>query len=269
MASVNYHALPVLVVALLLPRGILSGNDVVVNNCTLCVPDDNDSSLAIITNPSASIIDGTCQSVYDKGNLTLSQSNCTILQTLGTIVCGCTSDLNMSATDEDEGICTLCQDGNALSQPLIKVIPGSSCAELQIDAIRDAPERCIYHQEIVGTYCGCSHTVENDDPGICRLCAPLLIPRPDRIVDGLSCLQHEFRASIFNNCTMHQDLYAEECCVDDVPSAAPSRADEATQEPAPSVSPTASPASSVSRTSVLSNVSIVVHLLWSLWSLRG
>jgi hypothetical protein len=263
MTSRYYHKCLVLLVALLLPRGILSDDGVLVDNCMLCVPDNNNSSIAVITNPSALITGGTCQSVYN------SQSNCTILQTLGTIVCGCTSDLNMSRTDEEDGVCTLCQDGNALPQPLLKVIPGSSCAELQIDAIKDASERCIYHQEIVGTYCGCNHTVDNDDAGVCRLCAPLLIPRPDRIVDGLSCLQHEFRASIFKNCTVHQDLYADECCVDDVPSAAPSSIGEATEEPAPSASPTASPtSSSISQTSLISGTVIMLQLMWSLWSLQ-
>lgn len=115
--------------------------------------------------------------------------------------------------------CTLCQDGSNVPFPLREVLPGgTTCAALSIDARRDDPENCIYHQGVVGTYCGCNNT-----NAVCRLCSDKrLLPDPLRVVDQRSCIQHEFRGSLHKNCSAHQVLYSTDCCLDDIPSVSPS-----------------------------------------------
>ena len=138
-----------------------------------------------------------------------------------------------SSQGSNNNNCTLCQDGSNVPFPLLEVLPGgTTCAALSIDARRDDPENCIYHQGVVGTYCGCTNNNTNVVGVVCRLCSDeRLLPDPLRVVDQRSCIQHEFRGSLHQNCSAHQALYSTDCCLDDIPSASPSLSPTTTRMP--------------------------------------
>jgi hypothetical protein len=166
--------------------------------------------------------------------------------------------------DANSMACTLCQDGGRLPFPLRKVFPNSSCAALQIDANRGSSQMCVYYQGVVGTYCGCDNVVSND---ICQICfRGFSLPRPDRVVNGLACIQHEFRASLYDNCTAHQELFGDECCFDDVPSATPTSSPTSVLSISPSIAATIPMPTSSSTTTRCSTAIILVVLLSLLWS---
>ena len=123
-------------------------------NCSLCVDPD-----AVPNDPDARFSTGTetltCQDMYERGNMTLTQANCTLLHNIGRELCLCESDLPVFNDN-----CTLCQDGSDLPKPLHPGLPNITCAELQIDAKRDDEANCLTWQQTVGVYCGCQRMVD-------------------------------------------------------------------------------------------------------------
>mmetsp|Transcript_61821 Transcript_61821/g.170952 ORF Transcript_61821/g.170952 Transcript_61821/m.170952 type:complete len:260 (-) Transcript_61821:176-955(-) len=162
----------------------------------------------------------TCQSAFDLGNLTLPVENCTFWQSRGEIICQCAEG------PPETNDCTLCEDGSTLPEPLLEVLPGKMCAEVQVDAKRDEVDTCIVYQQTIGIYCGCDNP-QAISPGqeVCRLCGDRLLPEPLTLVSlvtpdnaqvDTACVELEFAANLpGGDCSELQLLYSESCCPDE------------------------------------------------------
>jgi hypothetical protein len=132
------------------------------------------------------------------------------LQSIGINICSCGRDI------QEPSNCSLCEDGSSLPNGLFPGLPGETCAELQVDAIRDFFENCQAHQATFGTYCGCENPVAAANA--CRVCGDLGdLPDHLRIVEtaasgNVSCGVLEFSANLVKEtCSDAQGLYAEAC----------------------------------------------------------
>jgi hypothetical protein len=115
--------------------------------------------------------------------------------------------------------CTLCEDGSSLPDGSSESFPGELCAQTQVKARRDDPDRCIFYQGVAGVYCGCNNTISVD--AVCQLCGDgVPLPNATAVSGPYSCIEHEFNASIHNNCSEHRTLYAEACCPTPAPTPA-------------------------------------------------
>jgi hypothetical protein len=105
------------------------------------------------------------------------------------------------------------------------------CAQLQVQAKRDYPERCIVWQQTVGIYCGCDNPAVTSLAGqeVCRLCGDTVdLPNPVTNVPLLtetneetstSCGELEFSSNLPGaTCDQYQALYGEACCLNAVPA---------------------------------------------------
>ena len=123
-------------------------------------------------------------------------------------------------------VCSLCEDGSALPQGRLEAFPGETCAQMQVDAKRDANEsNCVVDQGIVGHYCGCNNPVAADT--VCRLCGRgVSLPDPQKAVllgaaSGSSCIQVEFNASVSGMCQKARDTFQQDCCSGITPAPTP------------------------------------------------
>jgi hypothetical protein len=91
-----------------------------------------------------------------------------------------------------------------------QVMPGVTCAEMQVYARRDYPYNCRVYQTILGSYCGCknSKTIAQ----YCRLCEGSLLPDQLKTVNGMTCIEHELDASPEKTCATKQAELAKQCC---------------------------------------------------------
>ena len=175
-------------------------------SCTLC----NDNQVPF--NPLAQIVYNdlvqTCQEVHDIGNLSpnLGATKCAFMQDLGQYVCSC-----QEGEPPPINTCTLCEDKSAIPMPQGLALPGVTCEEMEADARRDFAENCVRYQGVVGSYCGCSNPVASKS--VCQICGTgELLPNPQLIVFGFSCIEHEFMASISGTCTAKRDEVESICC---------------------------------------------------------
>jgi hypothetical protein len=155
-----------------------------------------------------------CQAVFELGEIEISNSSCVVLQARGVDVCLCEGELPVINDN-----CTLCRDGSSLPMPTLEGLPDKSCAEIQLEAMRDDEENCAAYQNTVGGYCGCNVTSTPTD-GVCRLCDPYNLPNPLDVDNStstmpLSCGEIELQANFPNtggDCEALKDIYAEFCC---------------------------------------------------------
>jgi hypothetical protein len=105
-----------------------------------------------------------------------------------------------------------------LPQGSLAGIPGTSCAQLQVDAKRDLADRCPIWQQVIGNYCGCNNTVSDS---ICRLCGEGATFDVKKMVTGLeenstiSCGELEFLANLGGtgfDCKEYQFIFEDQCC---------------------------------------------------------
>lgn len=149
----------------------------------------------------------SCQSVYDMGDLTVKggKDMCAFYYGLGETVCDC-----QKGTSPPVNKCTLCEDGSALPFPNRRVIGQLKCSTIQNGARGDVPEKCDRYQSAIGHYCGCKNPITT--PKYCHLCNTNLLPFPSRVVNGKSCLEHQFTATINRTCTATKKKVASACC---------------------------------------------------------
>jgi hypothetical protein len=97
-------------------------------------------------------------------------------------------------------------------------IPGTTCAQLQVEAKRDFADRCPTWQQTMGTYCGCNNTISDS---FCRLCGEDGTFDANKMVAGLeegstiSCGELEFSANLGGTdfaCSEYQFLFGDQCC---------------------------------------------------------
>jgi hypothetical protein len=161
----------------------------------------------------------TCQTAFDLGTLRLPEENCTFWQDRGATICQCALE------PPPANNCTLCEDGESLPFPMKEGAPDKLCAQLQVEAKRDYPERCIAWQQTVGVYCGCDNpSVTSAEQQVCRLCGDYVdLPNPVTNVPLLtdtnqetstSCGELEFSSNLQGaSCDQYQILYGEACCL--------------------------------------------------------
>lgn len=114
--------------------------------------------------------------------------------------------------------CRLCDDGGPLPQGSLAGVPGSTCAQLQVDARRDFQDRCPVWQQTMGNYCGCNNTVSDS---ICRLCGENSTFDASKMVAGqedntaISCGELEFSVNLGSTgleCGEYQFIFEDQCC---------------------------------------------------------
>jgi hypothetical protein len=149
----------------------------------------------------------TCKAWYNLGDLTdvVGKDQCDFLRSLGRMVCMCEE-----GEPAEENNCNLCEDGSKLTRPKKKVFEGIACATVQATA-RQAPKKdCVKYQGAIGPYCNCKNPKAVEK--VCRLCKGSLLPNPQRVVKGSTCLQHEFTATTSNTCDATVKELREACC---------------------------------------------------------
>merc|ERR1719329_659504 len=152
----------------------------------------------------------SCQEAFAM-EIRLPRENCTAWQSRGEDVCHC------AAEPPERHDCKLCDDGGSLPQGALAAIPGTVCAQLQVDAKRDFQDRCPIWQQTMGNYCGCNNAY---DASICRLCKEGYNFDPAKIVNGLdnttiSCGRLEFSANLATGdfgCKEYQFIFESRCC---------------------------------------------------------
>ncbi|CAJ1940410.1 unnamed protein product [Cylindrotheca closterium] len=152
----------------------------------------------------------SCQEAFDT-DIRLPPENCTAWQSRGEDVCRC------AAEPPENHDCKLCDDGGSLPEGALAAIPGTFCAQLQVDATRDFQDRCPIWQQTMGNYCGCNNTY---DASICRICTEGYKFDPAKVVDGLdnstiSCGRLEFSANLASGdfgCREYQFIFESQCC---------------------------------------------------------
>lgn len=159
----------------------------------------------------------TCDDAYTM-ELRLPEENCTAWQNRGEELCGCAAEAPLGNE------CTLCQDG-PLPQGLLAGIPGTTCAQLQVDAKRDLPDRCPIWQQTMGVYCGCDNDLSDN---FCSLCGEGFEFDPSKMVDGLissveraattnkiACGELQFIANLPGSdytCEQYKFFFDDKCC---------------------------------------------------------
>jgi hypothetical protein len=161
----------------------------------------------------------TCNDAFQK-ELKLPEANCTAWQNRGDELCGCAAEPPVGND------CTLCQGGDSLPQGLLAGIPGTTCAQLQVDAKRDLPDRCPVWQQTMGVYCGCDNDLSDN---FCSLCGEGFAFDPSKMVDGLissveraatvnnkiSCGELQFIANVPGSdytCEQYKFIFDDKCC---------------------------------------------------------
>jgi hypothetical protein len=149
----------------------------------------------------------TCKAWYNLGDLTnvVGKDQCDYLRSLGEMVCLC-----KEGGPTEENNCTLCEDGSKLTKPKKKVFEGIACATIQVTAKQADKKDCVKYQGAIGPYCNCKNPKSRKK--VCRLCKEGLLPFPQRVVKGATCLQHEFKATMSNNCDAAVKELREDCC---------------------------------------------------------
>jgi hypothetical protein len=235
-------------------------------DCQLCQEDGQ-----VPQKPWATIQSGeeihTCQSAYEQGVVSLSHLTCALWKYQGTNVCECAFTTNHEAEADAGGpttsspstsfnYCYLCTDQSNLPFPSLEVVPGKTCADLQLDAFRDDASNCTAWQQTYGRYCGCDNQDTSVSPegstsgsiAPCRLCGENSIAETTRMIlltdstdesssasslfssqpqerysvntkNGKACAELEFEANLpdaTTTCETSQELY-QECCLVDCP----------------------------------------------------
>ena len=204
-------------------------------DCPLCANHPQETPQAPYNIFDAGKATMTCQTAYDLGVLYLPPNNCTFWQDRGATICQCGAE---PPTEHHK--CGLCgttngnddadDNDNVVLLPLPDPTRGLGdkiCAEWQIRAGWDLPERCTAWQQTIGIYCGCETTTSEPAPeAVCRLCPTKLLPNPNHVLFLLasddnhiqtssSCGELEFQANLPGaaaGCKQYQTLYGEECC---------------------------------------------------------
>ena len=164
------------------------------------------------------------------GTIELSTADCESLHTWGSTLCLCSTNTS-NATAWSSNNCSLCEDGGSLPKPVYEGLPSTTCAQLQVNAIRDDPSLCTTWQKTVGVYCQCNNTLVARNA--CRLCGQF--PLPDPLLQGnstnftsssteiarsssssdsnSSCGELEFQANLpDSNCSDFQQRFGSACC---------------------------------------------------------
>jgi len=212
-----------------------SSQDVVVMSCTLC-PD----STHVPNDPNARFDSGitsmTCAEAYSEV-WELERDSCILLQSWGQGLCQCGMP-----QDSSRDRCNLCADGRSLPNGRKQGFSGTTCAQLQVRAIRDADSMCPVWQQTVGEYCDClsynnstssdnattttdptsSTTTGSSTSSMCRLCgAENRLPDHLRLIveSDKSCGELEFLANRYREsddreyyCSEYQRQYSTPCC---------------------------------------------------------
>ena len=150
----------------------------------------------------------TCAYVHSLGDLTntVAARNCEYYRNAGQEVCGCR--VNATPTLNN---CTLCEDGRGLPFPNRVVLGGIRCRTVQKTAREDTRSNCVKYQGGIGSYCGCPNPIASKK--VCRLCGVgKRLPVPKRVVNGITCLQHEYSATFASSCPATKAKVAAVCC---------------------------------------------------------
>jgi hypothetical protein len=173
--------------------------------CSLCNPGESpfDPLATILFN--GKLV--TCESVHALGDLTAKggQDMCDFYHSIGQTVCDC-----RKGTSPPVNTCTLCEDGSALPYPNWRVIGQLKCSTIQDGARGDVPAKCERYQSAMGYYCGCKNPITT--PKFCHLCNTTILPFPKRVVNGKTCLEHQFLATIRRTCIATKSKVASACC---------------------------------------------------------
>jgi Hint module len=145
--------------------------------------------------------------VHNLGDLTLKlgKDKCSFIQNIGKFICFC-----QGGKLPEENTCTLCDDGSPIPNPNREIMPGFTCAEMQVNARHDFPYNCRVYQNILGSYCSCN--TSKTSAQYCRLCDGGLLPDPLKTVNDMSCIEHEFEASLEKTCPAKRAEVGKKCC---------------------------------------------------------
>ena len=142
---------------------------------------------------------------------TVEPEACLAIQDAGIYACYC---------EDAPNSCLLCEDGSALPDPDLVVVPGFTCARTEFFARTDSLDQCPAYRSTVGVYCGCVNPIASE--GACRICGGnTLLPDINVVfkVDSktTTCGERELDAATSENCSDLQTLYAPFCCPSDPP----------------------------------------------------
>lgn len=176
------------------------------SSCTLCPTNErphNQWSTLVVGDTRM-----TCRIAYQLGDLSSKvsdSSECASIRAIGESTCMCkTGQLPFV------NACKLCEDGSNLSNPNKQVIGAATCRQIRDEMRRDFERNCWVWQGAIGPYCGCKNP--NTSARVCHLCNTDKLPFPSRVVDGRTCLRHEFEASLARQCVATKKAYAAKCC---------------------------------------------------------
>ena len=182
------------------------GRTLQTSSCTLCPSGErphNQWSTLVVGDSRI-----TCRIAYQLGDLSKkvkNSSECASIREIGETSCSCmTGQLKFVNT------CKLCEDGSNLSNPNLQVIGAATCRQIRDEMRRDFERNCGVWQGAIGPYCGCKNPITSAK--VCHLCNTDKLPFPARVVDGRTCLRHEFEASLARQCIPTKKAVAAKCC---------------------------------------------------------
>ena len=175
------------------------------SSCTLCPSGERPHNLWSTLVVGDSRV--TCRVAHQLGDLSnkVSASECASIRQIGETLCLCNTGQPPFLNS-----CKLCEDGSNLSNPTKKIIGAVTCREVRDQMRRDFERNCWVWQGAIGPYCGCNNPITSAK--VCHLCNTDKLPFPTRVVNGRTCLRHEFEASLARQCIATKKAVGAQCC---------------------------------------------------------
>ena len=181
------------------------GRELQSSSCTLCPAGERPHNLWSTLAVGDTRV--TCRVAHQLGNLSnkVSASQCASIRETGESLCLCRKGQPPFLNG-----CKLCEDGSNLPNPTKKIIGNVTCRGVRDQMRRDFERNCWVWQGAIGPYCGCKNPITSAK--VCHLCNTDKLPFPSRVVNGRTCLRHEFEASLARQCVATKQAVGAKCC---------------------------------------------------------